>query len=199
MQGWLFISDSWTLQRIQAYLGGVENDRMIILDLYRYKICGLGFRNTILIWYCSEARPQYLRTNNYYGKPWIYCVLHDFGGNMGIRGDLPTIMTAPIDALQSSNGTMLGIGLTMEGIYQNYVVYDLTLEMAWTSKKLDYSAWILQFVKQRYNIPEKNAAHAWQILAATAYNCTRCIGGIGKSILVYRYEYRKNFMYEITL
>ncbi len=36
MQGWLFIDESyWTNEHIEAYLGGVANDRMIILDLYR--------------------------------------------------------------------------------------------------------------------------------------------------------------------
>lgn len=35
MQGWLFVSKAWTTERIKAYLSGVSNDQMIILDLYR--------------------------------------------------------------------------------------------------------------------------------------------------------------------
>lgn len=116
-------------------------------------------------------------------------MLHNFGGNRGIRGDLPTIARDPLDALEYSNGTMLGIGLTMEGIYQNYIVYDLTLEMSWTSKPIDYAEWVIQFTKQRYHSSEVNAIHTWMALAHTAYSCTRCVGGVGKSVLVQRYVF----------
>lgn len=69
MQGWLFYSNSafWTNDRIAAYLGGVTNNAdMLILDLF------------------SESQPQWQRTNSYFGKPWIWCELHDYGGNQGL-------------------------------------------------------------------------------------------------------------------
>lgn len=71
MQGWLFFSNSkfWDESRIEAYLGGVEDDHdMLVLDLF------------------SESYPQWQRTNSYFGKPWIWCQLHDYGGSMGLYG-----------------------------------------------------------------------------------------------------------------
>ena len=52
----------WTVDRIEAYLNGVEDPtEMIVLDLF------------------SEAEPQWNRTESYFGKKWIWCLLH---GNM---------------------------------------------------------------------------------------------------------------------
>jgi len=39
------------------------------------------------------------------------------------------------------NGTMVGSGITPEGINQNYVMYDLMLEMGWTDKPVNLTNW----------------------------------------------------------
>ena len=186
MQGWLFQSTKeWNENRISAYLGGVPNDKMIILDLYRYVMSFmlLCYRERF-----SEVHPIWSKTQNFFGKSWIYCVLHNFGGNLGIRGDLPTIATAPLSALKSSNNTMVGIGLTMEGIYQNYIVYDLTMEMGWASAEVNVPNWIHNYVIHRYHAEDMNIMKAWNVLIDSAYNCTRGYGGVTNSIVTMRYN-----------
>ncbi|KAL4086653.1 hypothetical protein PRIC1_013715 [Phytophthora ramorum] len=154
IQGWLFVNspDYWTKERVKTYLDGVPNDKMIILDLY------------------SEVSPVWNKMDNYFGKSWIYCVLHNFGGNTGMRGDLPTLGTAPVLANQASNGTMAGVGLTMEGIFQNYVVYDLTLQMAWVDAPLDMDEWVPSFAVQRYHSQDAHTERAWGFLLQSVYN-----------------------------
>ncbi|KAF1327978.1 Alpha-n-acetylglucosaminidase, partial [Globisporangium splendens] len=166
MQGWLFQSEYWTNPLIKAYLGAVPDDKMIILDLY------------------SEAAPIWNRAENYFGKSWIYCVLHNFGGSTGLRGDLPTVGSDPVHSLAKSAGTMIGVGLTMEGIYQNYVVYDLALQMAWEQSVVDIPEWIKTYAYQRYNSQNEHAQRAWQTLSASVYNQTRLNGGVTKSIVM---------------
>lgn len=39
------------------------------------------------------------------------------------------------------NSSMVGTGLTPEGINQNYVMYDLMLEMAWRKEPVDLDKW----------------------------------------------------------
>ncbi|ETV89522.1 hypothetical protein H257_00774 [Aphanomyces astaci] len=168
MQGWLFLSEYWTNDRIQAYVGGVPDDKLIILDLY------------------SEVVPIWQKTHNYFGKAWIYCVLHNFGGNMGLRGDLPTLAADPVAARIASNGTLIGIGLTMEGIFQNYVVYDLTLQMAWEAQPVDLITWLPEFVHSRYHIDDANAKHTWTTLLQSVYNVTKVFGGVTKSLATIR-------------
>jgi hypothetical protein len=52
-------------------------------------------------------------------------MLHDFGGNRDLYGNLTHIATAPVDARAAPGSTMVGTGLTMEAIEQNPVVYEL--------------------------------------------------------------------------
>ncbi|KAF7794863.1 hypothetical protein EIP86_006005 [Pleurotus ostreatoroseus] len=158
LQGWLFFSSEafWTDDRIQAYLGGVTDDsKMLILDLY------------------SEAAPQWNRTHSYFGKPWIWCELHGYGGNMGMEGNIPAITQGPIAALGSPGSTMQGMGLSMEGQEPgNEIVYDILLDQAWSSKPLAVAEYVRKWVSRRYlvkNVPD--AAHeAWTILSTTVYS-----------------------------
>ncbi|OCH93008.1 alpha-N-acetylglucosaminidase [Obba rivulosa] len=159
LQGWLFfISETfWTNDRIEAYLGGApSNDSMIILDLY------------------SEAAPQWNRTSSYFGKAWVWCELHDFGGNMGFEGNLEEITTAPIDALNSPGSSMKGVGLTMEGQEGNEIVYDILLDQAWSSTPIDIPSYVTSWVARRYlvNSLPSAAQEAWRILSTTIYNNT---------------------------
>ncbi|KIJ41515.1 glycoside hydrolase family 89 protein [Sphaerobolus stellatus SS14] len=156
-QGWLFFSDSafWNLDRISAYLSGVTDpDGMIILDLY------------------SEAQPQWQRTQSYFGKTWIWCELHDYGGNQGFEGNLINVTAAPIAALSSTGSSMKGIGLTMEGQEGNDIDYDILLDQAWSSTSIDIPSYIASWAARRYvvkNLPSE-AKQAWAILGATVYN-----------------------------
>ncbi|KAI7261276.1 hypothetical protein KC345_g9806 [Hortaea werneckii] len=127
LQGWLFYSsaDFWTNDRIAAYLGGVADADMLILDLF------------------SESQPQWQRTGSYYGKPWIWCQLHDYGGNMGLYGQVENVTAGSVKALGNESSTMVGMGLTMEGQEGNEIMYDLLLDQAWSRSPLDrlYKAW----------------------------------------------------------
>ena len=97
----------WTNDRIKAFLSLVPNNSMIILDLN------------------SEASPVWSRTSSYFGKPFVWCMLHNYGGTRGIYGDLNTIATGPVTAKQTPGNTMIGTGMTPEAIEHNPVMYDL--------------------------------------------------------------------------
>lgn len=40
---------------------------------------------------------------------------------------------------------MVGIGLTMEGINQNYVMYDLMVETGWWQQPTDLTQWFVEY------------------------------------------------------
>ena len=73
----------------------------------------------------AEASPIWQRTESFFGKPYIYCLLHNFGGTRGIYGNLDTISTGPITTAAPKGSSFIGIGLTPEAIEHNPVVYDL--------------------------------------------------------------------------
>jgi alpha-N-acetylglucosaminidase len=151
MQGWLFRSEWWTNERIKAYLSGVKNDNMLILDLY------------------AEVDPIWRKTESYFGKPFIWCMLHNFGGNRDLYGNLTHIGTAPVTARTTSGSTMVGTGLTMEAIEQNPVIYELMSEMGWRSEEVKVSEWLDHYVSYRYGADSPSAKLAWRLLHESAY------------------------------
>lgn len=162
MQGWLFFSNEafWTNQRIEAFLGGVQDDNdMLILDLY------------------SESQPQWQRTDSYYGKPWLWCQLHDYGGNMGLYGQVENITINPIEALANSS-SLVGFGLTMEGQeVGNQIMYDLLLDQAWSTTPIETQNYFHDWVTARYSYTNatrtpQSLYSAWDLMRTTVYNNT---------------------------
>ena len=152
---------------------------MIILDLY------------------SNDVPIYSRTNSYFGKPFIWNTLLDFGGNSGILGDLSIVGNSMASTLK--NTTVVGVGITMEGIWTNYIMFDLTLKMALENTTVDIDSWVSKYAMRRYGLPfsivnptvdtkqeaQTETVHlsqkAWNILQNGVYNTP---GGIPKSLIV---------------
>ena len=122
----------------------------------------------------SESEPQWQRTNSYYGKPWIWCELHDYGDNMGLYGQVANITYNPIEALSNSTSTMVGVGLTMEGQEGNEIMYDILLDQAWSKTPLDAQTYFQNWVPTRYHgtsLPN-GIYTAWQTMRKTVYNNT---------------------------
>ncbi|SFU69920.1 alpha-N-acetylglucosaminidase [Pustulibacterium marinum] len=170
MQGWLFYShrDFWQAPQIEALLKPIPNDGMIILDL------------------AAEIEPVWKRTEAFYGKQWIWNMLHSFGGNISMFGRIETVATAPAEALQDPNsGNMKGIGLTMESIEQNPVLYELMTDNVWRDQPIDLNNWLATYTEQRYGVKDENLLKAWDILVQTAYN-GKVIRDGAESIIVAR-------------
>ena len=154
MQGWLFYSDRnfWKEPQTEALLKAVPNDKMILLDL------------------ATEIEPVWKRTEAFYGKPWIWNMLHNFGGNTNLFGRLETVATEPANALKNTkSGNLKGIGLTMEGIEQNPVLYELMTAHTWRKEPIELDVWLPQFVFNRYGVKNDEALKAWDILRRTVY------------------------------
>lgn len=159
MQGWLFFSDQkfWHAPQIKALLDAVPDDKMIILDLI------------------TEYEPVWKRTEAYYGKPWIWNMLHNFGGNISLFGQMETVATQPAAALNNPSSKKLrGIGLTMEAIEQTPVMYELMMENTWRTTPIDLKKWLPKYIRNRYGkgtaSSNEKMMQAWQILKNTIYN-----------------------------
>ncbi|XP_052092203.1 alpha-N-acetylglucosaminidase-like isoform X5 [Mytilus californianus] len=155
MQGWLFQDKQfWQQAQIKAMLTSVPEGKMIVLDLF------------------SEVSPIYTYTESYYGQPYIWCMLHDFGGTMELYGALDSINTGPFEGRNMTNSTMVGLGLTPEGIYQNEVIYEFFMENVWRKQPRDITKWISDFTRKRYGKYNKFVDLAWQYLKKSVFNNT---------------------------
>jgi len=163
MQGWLFYSDRkfWKAPQIQALLDAVPDNHMLLLDL------------------AAEIEPVWKRTQAFYGKPWIWNMLNNFGGNVNLFGRMEGVASGPALALNdTASGRMTGIGLTMEAIEQNPVIYELMMEHAWQSSPVLLNEWLGKYIRNRYGVATLSSSNpaggqllcAWDILRQTVYN-----------------------------
>jgi len=154
MQGWVFFNNPrfWKPPQGRALLGAVPDERMILLDLF------------------CEARPVWPTTEAFYGKPWLWCIIHNFGGRVGLYGGLTQIHRNLNEAMTSPEaGKLAGLGIIMEGFGYNPVVYDFLTDMTWRTEVPDPEAWMDRFVQRRYGRRLPKAEEAWKLLAKTAY------------------------------
>ncbi|KAF3685408.1 hypothetical protein FXO37_00645 [Capsicum annuum] len=127
---------------------------MIVLDLF------------------ADVKPIWKSSSQFYGTPYIWCMLHNFGGNMEMYGVLDAVASGPIDARTNENSTMVGVGMCMEGIEHNPVVYELMPEMAFRGTKFQLQGWLKSYSRRRYGKVNDQIEAAWEILYHTIYNCT---------------------------
>jgi alpha-N-acetylglucosaminidase len=81
------------------------------------------------------------------------------------------VASGPAAALRDPQaGKLRGIGLTMEAIEQNPVIYELMTQHVWQDTVIDPSAWLRHYVRNRYGGVDPRALKAWEILRKTAYN-----------------------------
>jgi alpha-N-acetylglucosaminidase len=143
MQGWLFRNDPsfWKEPEISAFLGAVPDDRMILLDL----AC-----DQAEIWRQSAAFRR---------KPYIWNLLHGFGGATPLFGDLSMADQKPIAAQTDPNhGSLIGMGITMEGIQENSAMYELMCDSMWRSKPVDASLWMTNYFALRWDVADEIAS-----------------------------------------
>ncbi len=55
----------------------------------------------------AEDTEVWRMTNSFYGKPFIWCMLHNFGGNRALYGNLTTIAVKPLEALAYPGTSMV--------------------------------------------------------------------------------------------
>jgi len=157
LQGWLFVNnpDFWKPPQAKALFGAVPDDRMIVLDL----MC--------------EQTPTWSKTEAFYGKPWLWCNIQNFGCTVHLSGALNRIgHNLQTIRRQPESGKLSGLGFVNEGLGYNPVVYDLMFESAWRDQPVDLEQWLADYALNRYGKQNKNARRAWQILGATVYNGT---------------------------
>ena len=163
MQGWLFVNNPkfWQPPQAKALFDAVPNERMVVLDLY------------------CEAAPVWDKTEAFHGKPWVWCIIHNYGGRVGLYGGLPQILNNLNTARTSpERGDLRGVGLIMEGFGYNPVVYDLLTDMIWRDEIPGLDTWLADFVLRRYGKRVETADQAWELLRRAVYQLPSYSGSV---------------------
>lgn len=156
----VWVVQAWGACPYPSMIKHLKNGDMLVLDLY------------------SENRPQWgdpestwYRKEGFNGHDWAFCMLLNFGGNVGMFGKLQHVVDEYYKARQSKfASTLKGVGLTMEGIENNPVMYELVSELTWRDAKFAWKEWLHDYVEARYgNINNGKVHDAWLLLARSVY------------------------------
>lgn len=155
-----WVIQGWTENPRPQMIKNMKNGDLLVLDLF------------------SECRPMFgipsiwKREKGYEQHDWLFCMLENFGANVGLHGRMDQLLRNFYSTKQSSPNTqhLKGIGFTMEGSENNPVMFELMSELPWRTecKKED---WIKGYVKARYGKTSPEIERAWQLLSETIYNC----------------------------
>jgi len=143
---WTFYYDEkWTPQRLAAMARAVPQGKLVFLD------------------YACEEAEFFRRSDNFYGAPFLWCYLANFGGS--------THLVAPIHKLSSRLNQALtvpncrGVGSTLEGITVNPIAYDLLLEQPWHPQaSVNLNDWVADYATRRAGRTDPAVKQAWQTL-----------------------------------
>ena len=157
---WIFYfhRKDWTNSRIEAFLKAVPQDKMILLD------------------YFCENTEVWKMTDTFYGQPYIWCYLGNFGGNTFLAGNLREVETRMENAFKNGGSNMWGIGSTLEGFDSNPMMYEYVFEKVWSTGETDIVDWINCWAARRLGRKEESSTLAWQLLLDKVYNEPTALG-----------------------
>lgn len=142
----VWVMQAWTMR--EHIVKAVPKNRILILDLN------------------SEKTPA---NKNMWGYPVVSGMLHNFGGKNAMQGKLKKHCKNRYLELKENGANVVGSGMFMEGIEQNPVIYDLQFELLTSSKKIDWSNWLDNYILRRYKKYSTTLRKAWNLLLETCY------------------------------
>lgn len=177
IQYWQNIPESGAFSSMSSY-----GDRFIGLDLFSDNI------------YAGNAA-KWRDTGDacyYQGRPYIYCMLHNFGGRSGLHGRLETTMNGYFQALANNNNCQ-GIGATPEGTETNPILYDMLFELPWmdVDNRPTADEWLKDYAYARYGInpaeqDNANALEALKNLKKSVWDCKVNQQGTSEAVILAR-------------
>lgn len=157
----VWVAQAWQANPRQKMIENLPAGDLIVLDLF------------------AESRPQWgdpestwYRKEGFGKHDWLYCMLLNYGGNVGLHGKMKHVIDEFYKAKTSSFGkTMKGVGMTMEGSENNPVMFELLCELPWRPARFDKDEWLKNYTVARYGKADKAVQNAWLLLSNTIYNC----------------------------
>lgn len=137
--------NEYTRERTRAMLTGVPQGKMIMLDYY------------------CEYKEMWRDHDGFYGQPFIWCYLGNFGGNTNVQGRVKEAGERIERALAECGDGLVGIGSTLEGLDIQQFPYEYILEKAWDFAKTDEQV-INELADRHAGKESASAREAWKLL-----------------------------------
>ena len=181
-QGWAIIY--WTREdqasAFRGFVDAVPPGKFVVVDMSEDG-CGGWYtppphrRAAAPFPYTCKGEWSKFGDASFFGAPFLWTALHDFGGTDGLKGALGRAAELPFAGLASAGGantSVFGSGFTPEGIDQNPVFYELLLSNAFrAAPEANVTDWAISRAHRRYNLshPSADVTEAWSLLAGANY------------------------------
>ncbi len=167
----VWIIQSWQNNPTSELLRGLDDvtdgkQHALILDLYAEKMP--NYKNG------HSQNPEHGYSPEFDNTPWVFCMLNNFGGRLGLHGHLDNLCNWIPEAFNNCK-SVAGIGITPEASFNNPVLYDFLFESVWRDSAdvrmlpIDLREWICDYAQRRYGGKSQSANDAWYILINTVY------------------------------
>lgn len=166
----VWVVQAWQANPRAAMTDSLAAGDMMVLDLYSERLPQWGDKSS-----------PWCRSDGFGVHDWLYCMLLNFGGNVGMHGRMERLVNGYYDACDHANGaTLRGVGATPEGIENNPVMFELLYELPWRQERFSPDEWLRGYLKARYGRePEEEVLQAWRALEHTVYNAPADYPGEG--------------------
>lgn len=170
---WVFYykRKQWTPERLRPYLTAVPKDKMVLLD------------------YFCENTEVWRKSEGFYGQPFVWCYLGNFGGNTMLVGDIKTIDKKMNALFREAGDNLTGIGSTLESFDCSPHTYEYLFERAWCrfagsslmgggqnrikdqrgDAAMTPDEWAADWADCRMGKENKKAQEAWRLLVDSIY------------------------------
>lgn len=162
-EGVVWVAQDWGTNPTDEMLDGLKKGEMLVLDLF------------------AEADPHY--SGGYNGHDYVYCMLLNFGGRVGLHGRFNKVVDNYYKALAARGNEMVGIGATPEGVECNPMLYDILFELPWRETAPDKTEWVNNYTISRYGQANEGIKAVYQKLMQSVYNCTTGQQGTSEPII----------------
>lgn len=159
---WRWLADSWTFfttkfwshDEIKSFCMATDPERFRIYDTW------------------GEERPLYRINNYFYGRSWSLGILHCFGGNTSLRGDLQGLIDSVKSVAHDPRANRcIGIYLVPEAAHHNDLYYDLAMSLWWSPDRVTLDKFLEDYAERRYgHASAPRMAHVLGRLARTIYS-----------------------------
>ena len=157
---WIFYFErkNWTNERISAMVKAVPQDRMILLD-----------------YYCENTQ-VWKMTDSFFGQPFIWSYLGNFGGNTMLAGNLQELNNRMDETFATQGDKLWGVGGTMEALDVNPLCYEMVFDKVWQKDSLNVKNWIDSWADLRCGKKDSSVRAAWTILLDKVYTTPARLG-----------------------
>ena len=149
-----WVLQSWLENPRQPMIDALDKSKLLVLDLF------------------CENKENWRERGQFGYTPWLWCTIQNWGGNVGLGGDLDGLRVKPARALAEAGpgkGQMRGIGALMEGSETQPLIWEMFLGNAWRSEAPEAGTWLRDYARRRYGTTSPAALRALQIELETVY------------------------------